>query len=120
MELERKIASKEFEGLLTKLLNGAIDYVSYGDPESPAYTGLRIRCLLTQGGRQFAVKGVTAFGQENSGEYVPVDAPLMLKLVVMRRLVMYERIDPRMERARAKLGLPPPRELSFFPGRDKL
>lgn len=77
---------------LPKLLSGEIEAIEYGDPnlQGGFMSYMRIRCILTPAGRQYAIKTIH-LGVESSGQYYPPSEYMGLINRALNLIVHYHR-----------------------------
>lgn len=90
-QLQLLTLNRTLTDLLAKLKSGEVEVIEYGEPGNPGgfMSYLRIRYMMTAGGRQFSLHVLNSLGQQGSGFYSP-DSTDILALAI-QQVVYYHR-----------------------------
>lgn len=77
--------------LIAKLKSGEIEVIEYGEPSHPGgfMSYLRIRYMMTAGGKQFSLHVLNSLGQQGSGFYSPDPADILV--LATQQVIHYHR-----------------------------
>ncbi len=77
--------------LIAKLKSGEVEVIEYGEPGNPGgpMSYLRIRYMMTAGGKQFSLHVLNSLGQQGSGFYSPDPADILV--LATQQVIHYHR-----------------------------
>ncbi len=77
--------------LIAKLKSGEVEVIEYGEPGNPGgpMSYLRIRYMMTAGGKQFSLRVLNSRGQQGSGFYSPDPADILV--LATQQVIHYHR-----------------------------
>lgn len=90
-QLQLLTLNRTLTDLLAKLKSGEVEVIEYGEPGNPGgfMSYLRIRYMMTAGGRQFSLHMLNSLGQQGSGFYSQDPADILV--LAMQQVIHYHR-----------------------------